>query len=51
MHMNQTLSIDDVKTRHLHIIGAIIDRNTILAYGIDQFQHYRIINYLKNSID
>ena len=51
MHMNQTLSIEDVKIRHLNIIGAIIDRNAMLAEALINSSITRIIMYLKNSIE
>lgn len=51
MYMNKMLSIDDVKIRHLNIISALIDRNTMLAEALINSSITRIIKYLKNSID
>ena len=51
MHMNKTLSIEDIKIRHLNIISAIIDRNSILAEALINSSIARVINYLKNSIE
>ncbi|CAN7720529.1 GntR family transcriptional regulator [Aminobacter sp. LjRoot7] len=51
MHMNQSLSINDVMIRHLNIIDAVIDRNAFLAEALINSSFKRIIKHLEVSIE